>query len=381
MTKETVAGAFPEEPMFRDPLGRTRETNIGFPPFYMTKTDEKLGEEMAESMRIPLKAGDSRRHHFIPQFFLRGFANVDLLARVPLEDPQQCRIAKVKDVAVVKDLYTIVDGDPNIGATVSVERLLARIDDDAVTPLKCLAGLGLIFTRRQPERLALALWLSMLSVRVPAQRRLWEALLDLSTKAEMAHSNMEDKGFSQSELEKEMRKRLTWLKGVEVVTHQNEYVRRMLNLGQTFALYIHSRRWLVFKFTKPGLVLTDNPVVNLPPDITRLLGYDPDMGMAKYVPIDRSTALVIHNNSRLPEKTITDHPGVNVDYLNQVLVDHAALEVYCHPKDLRGLQRLRIPDPTKVPLLDVSGGDEIAATVDGINAAPKRRRPRRYRKL
>ena len=88
---------------------------------------------MAQAMRTPLRPGDPLRHHHIPQFFLRRFADGDRIARVPLESPKAHQIAVVNDVAVVKHLYTTIDHD--VGETAAVERMLAVIDGDAVKPI------------------------------------------------------------------------------------------------------------------------------------------------------------------------------------------------------------------------------------------------------
>ena len=368
-----------EAHVFGDPSDMVVNSDFPLPPVYMTKTDAKLGQEMADSMRTPLKPGDSRRHHFIPQFFLRRFADGDALVRVPLSYPEQHHIATVKDLAVVKDLYTTVDGDPRVGETIATERLLARIDDDAVKPLKCLAA-GLIFTLHQPERQTLALWLAMLSVRGPGLRRQLEAMTDLWNKYRMVHSHLEKHRFSRAVVETELKKRVEWFRDKEVVAHQNDYIRSMLNVGGDFAVYIQSRRWLLVKFTRRRLFLSDNPVVNLPSSISVLWGDTNNSGNTKCVPIDGSTALIIHNNMEFPETTIIDPQSLSADCLNQILVNQAAQEIYCHPKDVEGIQQLRFPNPDGQELLKVSGVHPIAGTVDGVNAPPRRKGHRRYRK-
>lgn len=83
---------------------------------------------LIDGMRKPLAAGDPRRHHFVPQFFLRRFSAGDQIARVLLTEPKRHQIAQVKDVAVIKDLYTSIDVD--VGETVAVERLLSVIDGE-----------------------------------------------------------------------------------------------------------------------------------------------------------------------------------------------------------------------------------------------------------
>jgi hypothetical protein len=57
----------------------------------ITPEAEELAQRMTEAMRTPLAPGDPRRHHFIPRFFLRGFARDEQIMSVRLDQPAKRR--------------------------------------------------------------------------------------------------------------------------------------------------------------------------------------------------------------------------------------------------------------------------------------------------
>lgn len=72
--------------------------------------------EFLDKIRKPLAPRDPRRHHFLPQFFLKRFVNEKhQLVVVRLDDPDAYDMTNVENVAVMKDLYTTIDAE--IGET------------------------------------------------------------------------------------------------------------------------------------------------------------------------------------------------------------------------------------------------------------------------
>lgn len=97
------------------------------------------------------------------------------------------------------------------------------------------------------------------------------------------------------------------------------------------------------------------------------------------MPLDRSTALILHSEELVGEIVIKAPAEHSVDDFNQVVISQASREVYCHPDDVWRLRRLDLPDPDR-PLVTVSGGDWVKATTDGVNAPPARKNHLRYRR-
>ena len=83
------------------------------------RKDDERARELLDDIMTPARPGDPRRHHYIPQFFLRRFAKGDQLVLVRLNDPENRVVSNVANLAVWKDMYTIVADD--IGETAGVE--------------------------------------------------------------------------------------------------------------------------------------------------------------------------------------------------------------------------------------------------------------------
>jgi Protein of unknown function (DUF4238) len=111
------------------------------------RVSDELDRVLAEG-RTPLGPGDPRLHHYIPQFFLRRFANEDEEVTTVGMNRRQ-RTAHVSRTAAVKDFYRTHDED--IGDTVITEKLLAVFDGAASAAIERLA-LGVIFPPSMADR-------------------------------------------------------------------------------------------------------------------------------------------------------------------------------------------------------------------------------------
>lgn len=363
---------------------------LGLPPGSDALMDA-IARKMASAMRQPLAPGDPRRHHFIPKFFQRRFAKDDQLIRVRLDNRTERRPANVNDIAVVKDLNTTIDSD--VGTTVAVERLLGVIDTEAVQPMERLAY-GVLYPPQRKDRLALSLWLGMLHVRSPHTRRVMEALADQAIKMQLAliHDaddarehlrNASGEDPTQDDVE-QLLAGLAALDDFEFVPHQNELIEHMLRLGVESAPVFLRRYWSLAKFREPGLMLSDNPMVlyRAPQNRNPFCGVGIATADEIWMPLDRSTALMLHSDREVGERIVDgDALGFGVDAFNAAVVAFAREEVYCHPEDVDGLDRLDLKsERTDSPLMSLTGGDWMRTTTDGINSAPTRRQPRRFRR-
>ncbi len=155
----------------------------------------------------------------------------------------------------------------------------------------------------------------------------------------------------------------------------------MLQLGLGATPFLLGRRWAVLKFPEPGLLLTDRPLIMYqnPENRSPVSGVGIATADELWVPLDRSTALILHNEELIGERIIYATPDYGIDDFNQALVSQAAREIYCHPDDLSRLGSLDLPAPDR-PLMNISGGSWIKAMADGVNAPPKRKGHRRYRR-
>jgi hypothetical protein len=328
--------------------------------------------EWVDKANTPRAPGDPIRHHFIPQSFLRRFADdQDQLAVVQLDDPAATPMKRnVSKVAVVSHLYTTVN--EGIGETVATERLLAWIDELAVGPITRLAGPS-PFPFTDEDRQHFLLWLGMLWLRDPYTRRKMEATIDLVAKLGLsAQTNQEaaDKGEPDPSLGD--------LDEIEITAHQNQLVASMLRNGLSLAFELWSRFFAVLRFPSSALVLPDRPIWLRPDECSPHLGVGPGSAAEIWIPVDRSTALILHRNAELGD---CEMDADALDYaaatFNQQTVWGAQSEVYCNPDDVPALRELNLPSPDR-SLLQVDGEWPIGTT-DGVNVPPKRRQHRRYR--
>lgn len=355
----------------------------------LSESEQARVDRLMASIQRPIAAGEPRRHHYYPQWFLRRFGNGTAIGRVPIATPNNHAVLQVSDAAVMKDLYTTID--KTVGETVAVEKILAEIDGAAVQPLGRLAH-GVLFPPQQRDREALATWLGMLHVRTPAQRRHMEAMADQAIKMQLslvqdeasAHRFLEEwHGEAATDSEaRELLDSIDELDDIELVPHQNEFVMQMLDLGLRTSTLLLARNWAVVKCPPggPGLVLSDSPfrLIEHPENHRPMMGVGLATADEIWMPLDRHTLLIMHSNPGTSDRVIHLESDDDIASLNQVVVDTARVEVFCHPDDLDSVAALQFQNPDR-PFGQVSAGWPIAST-DGMNSPVKRQRHHRYRR-
>lgn len=109
-----------------------------------------------------------RRHHYLPQFYLRNFVGKNPRGKlwVYTKDAENFRAASPRDLAVEKDYHTVVRRDGVIDRN-SIEDTVAVLENMAAPVItKVLRGQELSFDDHQ----IFALFISQLLVRVPVRR-------------------------------------------------------------------------------------------------------------------------------------------------------------------------------------------------------------------
>lgn len=251
------------------------------------------------------RPGDPLRHHFIPQSFLRRFAGErDQLAVVRLDDPTAAIVTNVSNVAVVRQLYATINDD--LGETVAIEYLMALIEALAVAPIAQL-GASSPFPMTDEDRLSFLLWRGMLWVRDPDTRRTMEAAVDVGAKLGLSVQIDHERGDQVPAATGSATDRtgaapaMDDLDEIEFAPHENQLVQSMLWTGQCLAIELWSRFFAVVRFPSPELVLPDRPMrLYVEPDgRAQHGGVGPASADEIRLPIDRSTALLLHRDTHV----------------------------------------------------------------------------------
>jgi hypothetical protein len=254
----------------------------------------------------------SRRHHYLPQMYLRGFANDT--EQVWVFDRQDDKYVHqhVINTAVEKDFYTILD--PNGRKTDRVEQMRAK---EVEGPMKRIIerlddrDLGW----EEEERAILALFVALLRTRNPAfnsdQNESTEQLHRWWAKA--THSSVEAVEESMQKYEQETGQELTDISAEEIfeMIRDNRYqiknprqnnVKMMLSLAPEIAQALFRLNWDVLSAPKGcAFVTCDNPFTVVPPPCfdDLIQGYGIlTPGASTVVPLSGRTAICFHGEGQ-----------------------------------------------------------------------------------
>lgn len=279
-------------------------------------------EKLFREVTTPLRPGDPRRHHFVPQFLLKQFAAKDRLHRVSFDKSQTPTIVHVRDAAVIKDMYTIVLA--GIGESAAAERTFATMDADAATPLHRLA-VSHEFPPTYEARVTLAAWILLLHHRSPRERLAQQANDNVAAREAMEY------WLAEADVSDKER----WLKHLEdydFTLHQVHHMFRTLtSLNPRTYNTMARMSWTLLSFTDQGIVLPDSPVLMDP----ALVEGDQESleNREILVPISRHTALRIHDDPATDETIVCDPENHTAERVNRSLIARATREFYCHPDD------------------------------------------------
>ncbi len=347
----------------------------------LSPEDQGRLDSLLQRARVGRKPRDSSRHHFIPQFLQKRFSNqIEQLAVIPVDGRSQ-RISNVLDIAVVSNFYTTIDKE--VGENVGFEIILAELDGLASGIISELVD-GDAFAVSKTDLETLALWIAVLSTRDPYTRRLFEAVADLELKKDLLENNSTEKirerlehnlGRTPTNDEIEGIRDISGsLDNIEITPHQNDLVVGFFDAALYCQPFVAQRSLSVIHFREPGLILSDRPVI--------LASRSDSFGVRGLahaeqilIPVDRKTALLLRRENSIPMSVVIAAADERMTSLNQSLLLNARAEVYCHPDDVQQLDGLKFPDVDR-PLLQTDSN--VGVEIDGVNLAPRRKRPRRF---
>ena len=208
---------------------------------------------------------EPRRHHLLPQFYLRRFADEGEHLAVVSRDLLKRFVSSVAKVAAEGDFYTV---ETTSGPSQEVEKLLSRIEDQAAPALdRILAG---TFPPPDDDRIALATFIAFQFTRNRAHRRAWAMITDAAAKLmvqvmasgdDVAQRLAQTTGEPASdELVESFKHFADTPSAWKAVPHQNSAIEAMLHTSPNLIPYIAARKWRLVRFPKPVLLTSDWPI-------------------------------------------------------------------------------------------------------------------------
>jgi hypothetical protein len=271
-----------------------------------------------------------RRNHTVNESYLRRFADDrGLLTMVPL--PGDVRVpVSVNDAAVIKNFYVIQLDDGS--ETDEAEDLFSVVEGNAAAAIRALVD-QLVWPIPADARTAIAEWVALQYLRVPAVRRLAREVVEGFCGTGIPFTT----GSGERVMLRIPAEDMDRLSGpgfhLEFIKRQAARVAGML----------YERGWLLTFYERRSLATSDTPVVLRPAD-----GHPAGRGTGIanageiHVPLDRHVALSI--SAGPPGDGRTAGVTKTALYLNDAMAKNARRYVFHHPGDdpFRGLT---LPEP------------------------------------
>lgn len=211
-------------------------------------------------------SGDQRpvakRHHTVPQFYLRGFSDDARIATVRLPGDQRF-IQSIGDASVGKNFYA-VDGHPD-GADV-IERALSEVEGVAAATIDKIASGS--WPLAIDDRMALGYFIALQATRVPAQRATMDHLAAQMLRLQIGaggkagvRKKLESGGREVSdELVERIWEQATRPEGPPIRRSKVAHIQQMFELSEELLKYIVGRPWSLIRFERRSLITSDSPV-------------------------------------------------------------------------------------------------------------------------
>ena len=311
-------------------------------------------------------------HHFVPRFYLRGFANAR--DQVAVRDREgRSYVTSTRNVMARSGLYTIPGRHSN------AEEALSRIETEASRPFKALRS-GSLPPLGSPGRSTLAQFMAIqmsrdlddFAVFFVLAREARKAFGSLPvSKGDMRSLLVERNGFEPNDSEVETARDITNLFGtapLDEAQMKDMELDIMMDASRKVAPGFEKRTWSLESSKKADLITSDRPVVlwnpPLPQDSYKGVGIEDAEEI--WLPVDRKRILILRNSG--PSGTRRIGPE-RVRMVNQHIARHCGKAVVSHPSaaDMTARIDLASRRPThrfsKGPAFDQDTGEKVADEV------------------
>ncbi|MDB5224989.1 MAG: hypothetical protein JWO43_611 [Candidatus Adlerbacteria bacterium] len=252
---------------------------------------------------------EQKRHHYVPQFYLKGFADEHERVWVYDRVTQQFRHQKTDQIAVIGHYYRIEKRDGSL--SVEVEQYLSEVEGDAAFALNKLDKHESI---TQEEKIHIAVYIALQMTRVPDYEKRVKELQEKSIRRinkmlfssveaakEKIEESREELGKLGKEADAEELFRFVQEDQYKLDIPRQNTIRSMLDLAGHIVPYFMQMDWNLLRATKGGaFITTDNPFTLVPPSTLNPSRYGQGIGIItpgamKMIPLSSQTCLVMGN--------------------------------------------------------------------------------------
>lgn len=208
-----------------------------------------------------------KRHHYLPQFYLKNFCNIEGGLWVYNDKDQSIKNLKPDNTTLIKNYYTIENEDGSLNY--ELEKRFSIIESETALVIDKINRQEDI---SQEEKGTLSLFIALQQNRTPAAVDLIHEMIDPMLEFMKKHyinAGVFDKFIEEYEqqhgLSKE--KQMELLKKSKIELTKTGEWQHLINSAVEMSYYYASMKWELFYIQKSSLITSDNPLIMYDPKI------------------------------------------------------------------------------------------------------------------
>jgi hypothetical protein len=269
---------------------------------------------------------EPRRHHLLPQFYMRPFADGrGRITVIPRGEESQLRgplTLSIKNVLVERDYYAIEDEAGS--RSFVVEKGYAAVENDATLARDVLLAEGLVLSHEQ--RSAWAEFMSLQVTRGRQFRTSWERSTNELNKKIIAltAANASDAFFDELNADAvargeepgpaitpELRRSMIDGTGFDVMPNKEHTIGMSFVAHEEMTTIFYGMTWKLLRFPEPWLFTCDQPVLywREPNSLPAMFGIGPATAREVRIPLSPSVMLILTHPYEIDEPDDAEHVG------------------------------------------------------------------------